>query len=213
MLSYRKALPLLFGVCGVVVACDSAVRDPAGPGTAVSLAVLTQRGSFDGAGGAEEEVGIADASGVEPTGGGASGHVEVQGTPTQNVRDQKYSFNALSTGDLSQARGQVEVHYIRFTGEEIMVHAEVTCLSVVGDQAWVGSRRTRVVVDGQEVPEAVGLPMIFRVRDLGEGNDATDLASLVFFPPAGGDLAHCTTRPNFPILRQSAVGNVQVRPT
>ena len=155
-----------------------------------------------------------DASILEAKGGKASGSVEVHGTPAQNVKDQRYSFIAVSTGLHPTAKGQVEVHSVRFTGEEITVHAAVTCLSILGDQAWGGSRITRVVVDGQEVPGRVDQPMIFRVRDLGEGTGITDVASLVFFMPVGsdGDLVHCTTRPDFPILRESVIGNIQVKP-
>ena len=141
----------------------------------------------------------------------ASGHPVVQGTPVQNVLDQRYSFSAVSADPFPTAMGQVDVHYVRFTGEELTVHADVTCLSVVGDQAWVGARMTRVTVNGADVPDRVGAPMIFRVVDGGEGENAGDLASLVSFPASGGDITHCTTRPDFPILRESAIGNIQVQ--
>jgi hypothetical protein len=154
----------------------------------------------------------AEVSALLATGGSASGHAVVQGTPVQNVQDQRYSFTAISTDVFPLAKGQVQVHYVRFTGEEITVHADVTCVAVEGDQAWIGSQVRRLVFDGEAVPERIGSPMIFRVLDLGEGGGATDLASLVFFPPPGGDIAHCTTRPEFPILRESAVGNIQVKP-
>ena len=62
----------------------------------------------------------------------ASGHPVVQGTPVQNVLDQRYSFSAVSADPFPTAMGQVDVHYVRFTGEELTVHADVTCLSVVG---------------------------------------------------------------------------------
>lgn len=195
---YGRALPTLrrggFALlCSVAAACEGPVGGPAAP---------------------EPILMAANTSSLEPTAGKANGTAELQGTPVQNVKDQRYSFTAVSTGLQPAANGQVEVHSVRFTGEEITVHAEVTCLSILGDQAWVGSQVRRVVVDGEEVPGRVGQPMVFRVRDLGEGTGVTDVASLVFFSPVGGggDLAHCTTRPDFPILRESPIANIQVKP-
>jgi hypothetical protein len=152
-----------------------------------------------------------DVTALMAMGGTATGHAVVQGTPVQNVLDQRYSFSAVSTDVFPTAMGQVDVHYVRFTGQELRVHADVTCLSVVGDQAWVGAEISRLVVDGAALPDFVGAPMIFRVLDVGEDENATDLASLVSFPGPGGDIAHCTTRPDFPILRESTIGNIQVQ--
>jgi hypothetical protein len=150
-------------------------------------------------------------SDVLVTGGRASGHVAVQGINV-GVQDQRYSFTAISAGAFPSAKGQVEVHYVRLTGEEIRVHADVTCLSIEGNQAWIGSQTTRYISNGEEVPERTGIPMVFRVVDLGERENATELASLVLFHlvPDGQDIAHCTSRIDFPILRTSTTGNIQV---
>jgi hypothetical protein len=145
-----------------------------------------------------------------PSSGRASGHADIHGTEVQNIKDEKYSFTAKPEGALPSAKGEVEVHFLRFTGEEATVHAEITCVSVVGNQAWVGARVVRFILGGEEVPG--DLRMIFRVQDLGEANDVNDLASLVFFGfPPGGDLTYCNTRPSFPILFPSTNGNIQVR--
>ena len=214
MSSNGKYSSLIWGMCVVILACDGLSRGPVAPGDgppAASSVPAFETLPFDGA--VDESIALADGSALLATGGRAGGHADLHGTPVQNVRDQTYSFTAVSAGAPPLAKGQVEVHLLRFTGEELTVHAQVTCVSVVADQAWVGSQVTRLVVDGQDVPEFVGRPMIFRVRDLGEGNGATDLASLVFFGvPAGGDLAHCNARPDFPILRESTSGNIQVKP-
>jgi hypothetical protein len=187
MSSNWRAFSLMCGVCAVALACDGRAPGPVAP-AAASAVSLTRAG----AGPAR-----------------ARGHVDIHGTEVQNVRDQTYSFTAVSTDAPPLAKGQVEVHTLRFTGEELVVHAEVTCLSVVGDQAWIGSRVTRFVVDGQEMPARVGGPMIFRVRDVGENHDAVDLASLVFFG-VPSELTYCNTRPAFPILFPSTIGNIQV---
>ena len=186
MTTNHRYSTLMCGLCAVGLACGGPAFEPVAPSLVETSVLLT-------------------------TGWQASGHPVVHGTPVQNVLDQRYSFTAISTDESPTAKGQVEVHYVRFTGQELTVHADVTCLSVVGQQAWVGTEITRLVVDGAVVPDKVGAPMIFRVVDVGEGEDATDLATLVYFPPAGGDVVHCTTRPDFPILREST-GNIQVKP-
>jgi hypothetical protein len=178
-----------------MLACDQPPTGPAGEGAPNPA---TSKG--------------AEITGQLVIGGKASGHVAVQGTPVQNIRDQRYSFTAIADGAFPSAKGQVVVHSMRFTGEEITVHAEVTCLSIVGDQAWVGSRVTRYVSDGDEVSDRIGLPMVFTVVDQGEGENGTEQASLVFFyfPPEGQDFEHCTTHPEIPILRLSTTGNIQI---
>jgi hypothetical protein len=143
----------------------------------------------------------------------AGGRADVNGTPVQNILHETYSFTALAIEPRSHTNGQVQVDFAQFTGERFKVHARVTCVSTVGNAAWIGSEVTRFVVDGVEQPERIGGPMIFRVQDMGEGQNAADSASLVFFGvPAGGDLTYCSTRPAFPLLFQSMKGNIQVKP-
>jgi hypothetical protein len=146
--------------------------------------------------------------------GKSSGHAEIHGTTAQNVRDESYSFTAISSGDSPVASGQLDGEWLRFSGESVAVHATVTCLTIVGNTAWVGARVTRFSENQTEYFTAVGRPIVIRVRDLGEGHETADLASLVFFPPpdSNGDLTHCATRPDFPVLRTSASGNIQVMP-
>lgn len=209
---------LVCSACVVVVACADSPQLPSAPGAAIDArraAVIdalidtpleedegrdTGRPRFDPGAAAQGALG-----------GRASGHAQIQGTPVQNVRDQRYSFTADPHGEAPSAKGQVQVHYLLFTGEEIRVHAEVTCTSVVGNQAWVGARVTRFVLNGEEL--ALDRRMIFRVQDNGDDADATDLASLVFFGAAGLDLRHCNTRQQFPTLRGTITGNIQVKPS
>jgi hypothetical protein len=186
MTSNQKFSALVCGLCTAVLACDGPALEPVAPSTAETSVLLR-------------------------AGWKASGHALVHGTPVQNVLEQRYSFTAVSTDASSTATGQLDVHYVRFTGEVQTVHAEVTCMSIVGNQAWIGTVITRLTVNGTVIPDRVGVPMIFRVVDGGEGENAGDLASLVFQPGAGGDIAHCTTRPDFPILREST-GTIQVKP-
>jgi hypothetical protein len=141
----------------------------------------------------------------------ASGHADIQGFTAQgNFIDQRYSFTAVSDGAFPLAKGQLQAHYL-FDDQMIKVHATVTCVSVVGNQAWVGARAKRVVIDGQEQPQAVGAPFVFRVVDMGEGHGVRDLATFLF-PFVQDELAYCNTRPPVPpILLESRNGNIQVK--
>lgn len=141
----------------------------------------------------------------------ASGYADIHGTTVQGIKDETYTFTAVSRGTAPSATGKVEVRALRFTNVKRSASADVTCLSIVGNVAWVGSVVRRMIVDGEEDVAFAGRPMIFRVQDVGEGT-SNDFASLVFFPGAGGDLTHCNTRPAFPILRESSNGIIQVQP-
>jgi hypothetical protein len=144
------------------------------------------------------------------TGGRASGHADIFATPRQNVVEQAYSFTAVSDGAFPAAKGQFEGHGLRFSGETVDVHADVTCVAIVGNQAWVGARITRATVDHVDVPNAAGTPLTFRVQDNGEGANI-DAASL-WFVASASDIGFCNTRPIANGLRTSVDGNLQVRP-
>lgn len=177
----------LVGVCVALSGCDASSYEAVGP-EAISASSIENATGMDLA--------------------RASGHVELQGTTLQNIREESISFTAIATGP--SATGQVQVHAVRFTGVEFEVHATVTCLSVEGSSAWIGTRVDRFVLNGTEINGPVGRPMVFTVRDMGEGQGVIDLASLAFFPSNGDDFTHCDTHPAIPVLRASARGNVSV---
>jgi hypothetical protein len=115
-----------------------------------------------------------------------------------------FSFTALKYAD-----GTVEGEYelkSRLTGARI--HGDVTCLSVVGNLAWIGGRQENAS-DG--FPP--GLENGFRVADNGEGaNDPPDQMSLMFVnAPPGFAQAYCNARPPAPPLNPIESGNIQVR--
>ena len=151
----------------------------------------------------------ADAMGVSAR---ASGHFEVQATPAQNIVVERVSFTARGDGVSIAADGQLQARATLFSGGEFGMHGEVTCLSVAGNQAWIGGRITHVDFNGKgATPPPVGGAFVLRVADGGEGNDTADLASLIFFgQPPGGELTHCATQPAFPVLRATSEGNVNV---
>jgi len=199
-------------VCASIAACGNMPQSPSAPSSspgaqsaALSETMLEEDEGDTGEGIRFDPNGAAQAV----IGGRASGHAQIQATPVQNVREESYSFTAAPHGEPPFARGQVQVHVVRFTGEELRVHSEVTCTSVAGNQAWVGARVTRLAINNEEV--IVDLSMIFRVQDNGDNAAAVDLASLVFFGEPGLDLTHCNTRQQFPVLRPTTAGNIQVK--
>ena len=146
------------------------------------------------------------AAGVETeraaTGGRATGHADI----TSGVRGQKYSFSALSTGDFPNAKGQSEGHITGPLGRGI-VHANVDCLAILGNEAWVSGPVTKFRFNGQDLlPDFPGIQVLFRVQDNGEGGTTVDMASLgvgIF----GAQV--CRLMPLLPLL-PSDDGNIQV---
>jgi len=90
-------------------------------------------------------------------------------------------------------------------------HGTVTCLSVVGNQAWF----TGMVTDATD-PAFVGKPAFWRVVDNGEGANApADQITYTFIVPVGSPPElDCTTHPILqppaPGLFDIQAGNVQV---
>jgi hypothetical protein len=116
-----------------------------------------------------------------------------------------FSFTALRYAD-GTVQGEYEL-LSRLTGTRI--HGDVTCLSVVGNQAWIGgvqehSNNPAILPGGENG---------FRVADNGEGaNDPPDQMSLMFVNAAPGFAqAYCNARPPAPALNPIEAGNIQVR--
>ena len=73
-------------------------------------------------------------------------------------------------------------------------HAQVNCVSVVGNEAWVSGIITSGTFGGVNL---AGLPVITRVQDNGRSaNDPPDAISFSFI----GVAAACTTQPNLPLF-------------
>jgi hypothetical protein len=141
------------------------------------------------------------------TGGSANGHFELI-SPALGIANEKYSFTAKTT-TFPLAKGQMEVHAVQANNVTFEVHSEVTCMSVVGNQAYVGGRAKKVVINNVQQPGLEGITTIWRVQDNGEGaNDPPDLGSLIFF--FANEQAHCLLRFQLP-MTPSASGNIQVR--
>ena len=203
-------LTTLLTLCAALAACDQTnpTRDIAGPrpGTALLRASAGDPGLapvFD------NSISAADASILQlPTGGRASGHFEL-GAPSGAIAEERYSFMAQTT-TFPLAKGNLEIEYLDVAGNTAKVHSDVTCMSVVDNQAYVGGRARKVWINNVQQPGLEGVTTIWRVQDNGEGaNSPPDLGSLIFF--FADEQAHCALRFQLP-MTPSANGNIQVRP-
>ena len=83
-------------------------------------------------------------------------------------------------------------------------HAQIDCLSVQGNEAWVSGFITSGTFGAVDL---TGLPVITRVQDNGKSaNGPPDAISFSFI----GNPALCTTRPNLPLVPMTD-GQVTVR--
>lgn len=136
------------------------------------------------------------------TGGRATVHADI----TNGVLVQKYSLSALSTGDFPNAKGQSETHITGPVGTAIL-HTDVDCLVILGNEAWVSGPVTKFRFNGQDLlPNLPGVQALFRVQDNGEGRTTVDMASLGV---AAFGAQVCGSMPPLPLL-PSDKGNVQV---
>lgn len=85
--------------------------------------------------------------------------------------------------------------------QDLRLHVDVDCLSVLGNEAWIGG-----VVTLSNDPTRVGTRVLWRVQDNGEGGGAIDQTSL----PVPGTPGDCLQQPALPLVPWTN-GNVQVK--
>lgn len=96
-----------------------------------------------------------------------SGHITTTARRTFTFTAQQKSDGSVS------GQFQLVIH-----GEtQLKIHAEVVCMSVDGNRAWVGG-----VVKSASNPDWVGLESAWAVEDNGQGNPSPDLISLMNVP-------------------------------
>ena len=93
------------------------------------------------------------------TGGGTVVREDIEGSPRE-----VYGFNAQKMSDAT-VKGQAEVH---FPSDDLNFHVEVSCLSVHGNDAWIGG-----TIVSSDNPAAVGLEALWRITDNGQGKNAS----------------------------------------
>ena len=92
-----------------------------------------------------------------------------------------------------EAQFQLRDHGLR-------LHVVVDCLSVLGNEAWVGG----IVLTSND-PTLVGTHVTWRVQDNGEGGDGPDQVSL----PVPGAASDCVPQPALPLVPLTE-GDIQV---
>jgi len=141
--------------------------------------------------------------------GGATHVVTGKGTlwvPDPQNEYINIAFDARVMPDGS-ARGHWH-HQFRSRSPNGRIFVEVTCLTVVGNQAWMAGYAIQAGAESN-----IGRPFGLRVVDNGEGNDAVDQMTRTIWPGGVGDgpSDYCTRMPTNHPLWPLAGGNVQVR--
>ncbi len=173
----RSTVALVSVFAVILGACDS----PAASGTRAPTEPLSVRSSN----GPEHRV----------TGGG---QLDVALFP--GAEKESYGFSAVVDAD-GNARGQMAIDF----SDEAPFHLEVTCLSVKGNDAWIGGVVTQTH-DATAIP--VGLQMWVRVRDNGDpSGGAPDQMGFFRFAPAN----FCLLQRPSPLAFNWLHGNIVVK--
>ncbi|HYC33241.1 MAG TPA: hypothetical protein VEB59_13205 [Gemmatimonadales bacterium] len=142
---------------------------------------------------------------VRATGSGT--HLRV-GTEGEELTT--FAFSAVRGPD-GGATGQWEY---RFRVAGFRVHGRVTCLSVAGNQAWIGGVVEKVVTDDPAFESLLGLEMWWRSVDNGEGRGAApDVTTGLGFGFEGVPItaeSWCRDQPLTLVARDVATGNIQI---
>ena len=150
-------------------------------------------------------VGAAVAGGAGGSANGGS-HLTVHDVfGLQTLELQNFGFNAKLRPDGS-ADGWYTYREVD-DGSPIDAHGPVTCLTVIGNQAWVGG-----IVDASNDSSIVGLGAWWHVTDNGEGANAPpDITTFLGVGTLEQTQAFCDTHP--PYRHPFAIdgGNIQVR--
>ena len=111
-----------------------------------------------------------------------------------------HAFTAQIDADGNvKGQAQFQLRYIDTT-----VHAEVNCLAIVGNEAWIGGTITR---SSNPAQVGLGLDILFRVQDSGEGDTSPpDMTSQLVW----GAVPSCNTMPPLGLITWTN-GNVQVK--
>ena len=122
------------------------------------------------------------------------GTVEYAGTLNTHTFTAQIDADGIVTG-----QAEFQLRYIDTT-----IHAEVNCLTVVGNDAWIGGTITR---SSNPAVVGPGLDILFRVRDNGEGAaHPPDMTSQLVW----GAVPSCNTAPPLGLIPWTN-GNVQVK--
>jgi hypothetical protein len=162
----------------------------------ITLAAVAAALVFAGVGGAAGAVGSA-------TGGSRLVAHDVFGLQTLELQD--FGFNARLQPD-GMADGWFTYRDVE-DGIPFDAKGPVTCLTVVGADAWIGG-----TIEHSNDPGVVGLGGWWHVRDNGEGtSDAADLTTFLGIGSVDQTQAFCENHPAFRFPFAIEGGNIQVR--
>ncbi len=200
----------------VFAACDNAPSPTAPPPPADNVAVAPGSGSLQAGGPGETSEGgqdpgvvasqpapvMAAARGGPPCAIVTLGGADIDYPPGEGPPTYRGSnLSLIARGCDGAVTGQFEDTLINGIG----VHAQVTCLEIEGDDAWISGVVTKLTP--ATLGDFAGTPISIRVRDNGtSANDPLDQASFFFWNTE--DL--CTDRPDYELFNIVA-GQVRIR--
>ena len=123
----------------------------------------------------------------------------------QTLELQTFSFNAKANGD-GTADGWFNYHELD-DGAPFTANGPVTCLTVIGNDAWIGA-----VIDNSNDPTYDGLGAWWHVTDNGEGaGTAPDITTFMGVGSLADTQAFCDNHPAYRHPFPIDNGNIQVR--
>ena len=148
---------------------------------------------------------LADQGGPSATGGSHLVAHNVFGLQTLEL--QNFGFNAQSTGSDGAADGWFEYRDVE-DGTPFTANGPVTCLTVIGQDAWIGA-----VIRSSNDPTVVGLGAWWHVTDNGEGSGApADVTTFLGIGSLAQTQAFCDNHPAYRFPFAIEGGNIQVHP-
>ena len=126
-----------------------------------------------------------------------------------NGNNRTFSFTARIHAD-----GSVDGQWQRITHNGLpgqsRSHGEITCLTIIGNQAWLGGFKTLSTSGGVEPPNN---GVVWRVIDNGQGRNAPadQMSGQGVNRPPGNVASYCAAAPIGGILFDLTAGNIQVR--
>jgi hypothetical protein len=163
-----------------------------------SIALLAVVGALSVAGAA-----FASAEGPSATGGSHLVAHNVFGLQTLELQD--FGFNAKIKKD-GGADGWFTYRDVE-DGAPFSTNGPVTCLTVIGNDAWIGG-----VIRSSNDPTVVGLGAWWHVTDNGEGTNApADVTSFLGIGSLAQTQAFCDNHPAYRFPFSIDGGNIQVR--
>jgi hypothetical protein len=152
--------------------------------------------------------GLADVGGVALSVTG-SGHVIRNLTGEDELTT--FSYSAINHVD-GNTSGQFQVN---FRAAEFSIKGTVTCVTAVGNTAWVGGVIDWIKSDDPADQSLTGTDVWWRVTDNGQGaGDPPDLSTSILLTIPGNPItaaSWCRDKPLTALSRPIAHGNIQIR--